>query len=85
MALLGALIFLLALASLFHNCKSYNVTHWGRWLFMFGYLCRCVYSAMLALEPGFAVFNLTHDLIAFGITATDLLHLYEIILIFNYF
>lgn len=40
---------------------------------------------MLTLESGLALFNLTHNLIAFGIAATDLLHLYEIILIFNYF
>lgn len=52
---------------------------------MFVDFSRCKYSAMLALEPGFALFNLTHYLIAFGIAATDLLHLYEIILIFNYF
>lgn len=85
MALLGRSYFLLALVPLSHNRESCNITHWGRWLFMFGYLSRCIRSTMLTLEPGLALFNLTHNFIAFGIAATDLLHLYEIIINFQYF
>lgn len=50
---------------------------------MFVNFCRCVCSAMPALEPGNALFNLAYNLIAFGIAATDLLHSYEIIIYFS--